>query len=328
VTGPSVMMERLTFSSRSAFVVGLGLLALPGCFAPLDLSHRSCPCTDGWSCDPATQLCVQGAIDAATPIDAHGTDDASVDAATRDAAQPVDTGIDAAETPDTGVDAGPRDAGHDAAPSVDAAVVCTARLCDDFESSTANRVPPWDWTDGDPSRSTTQPHGGAASGHFVAPPASVVDRRQSVGIDVPHTTTEVWLRFWAYVPSTATPMNLGVGALLAAAPSNLNDTILLNDGGWAMYAQGPDAYRGEVTTMRDHWSCISFHAVLANPGSLTLTIDHQLPLSVTGVDTTFPTGLDGIEIGMSYVDPGQTAAFDMYIDDVTITLDGTALNCP
>ena len=326
------MMERLTFSSRSAFLVGLILLATPGCFAPLDLSHRSCPCTEGWSCDPATQLCVQGASDSATPIDAHRTDDAAVDAAAMDAAHDIDTGIDAgidaAETPDSGVDAGPHDAGHDAASSVDAAVVCTARLCDDFESSTTSRVPPWDWNVDAPARSTAQAHGGVASGHFVTPPATAVDRRNSVGISVPTTTSEVWLRYWAYVPSTSMPMNVGIAALLAAAPSNLNDTVLINEGGWSMYAEGPAAYRGEIVLTHDHWTCVAFHAVIANPGTITLTIEHQAPLVITGVDTTFPMGLGGIEAGVTFVDVSQTAAFDVFLDDVTITLDGTALACP
>ena len=46
-------------------------LLAAGCFGPLDLAHRQCPCVDGWTC--VDGACVQGAVDAAT-IDASDQD--------------------------------------------------------------------------------------------------------------------------------------------------------------------------------------------------------------------------------------------------------------
>jgi hypothetical protein len=236
-----------------------------------------------------------------------------------------DAGVDAAQAEDVGLDVGV-DASHDAATNVDASTVCTARVCDDFESAPANRIPPWQWTIGAASRSTTLAHGGVASGHFSAPATGPGDRQQAIGVNLPNTITEVWLRFWAYVPSTSMPNNLGVASLAEA--SGANDSILLNDHGWAMYAQGPAIYRGEIPLTPDHWTCVSYHAVLTNPGSLTLTIDHQTPLVATGINAAFTPGIDNAEIGLTFVDVAQATAFDIFMDDATLTVDGTALPCP
>ena len=175
----------------------------------------------------------------------------------------------------------------------------TALLCDDFESAErGRRIPPLAV---DARRRGAQHHARTRRQQLRVTSARLRprgggDRQQAIGIDLTNTITDVWLRFYAYVPSTSLPNNIGITSLADAAGDN--DSILLNDGGWAFYAQGPDVYRGEVPLTPDHWTCLSYHAVLTNPGSVTLTVDHLTPLSATGINAAFATGIDNAEIGL------------------------------
>lgn len=241
------MLEVLGLSSRALVLSLAATLSLPGCFVSLDLSYCSCSCTDGWTCDLVMQMCIQGAIDAVTSFDTSARDVGSNDAVMMDAVMidatmidvarvddtgVDDTGVDAARAQDAGIDVG-IDASYDVATNVDAATVCTARVCDDFESALTNRIPFWQWTIGVVSRSTTLAYGGVASGHFSAPAIGPGDRQQVVGVNLSNTIIEVWLRFWAYVSSTSLSNNIGIASLAEAFGAN--DSILLNDHGWAMY---------------------------------------------------------------------------------------------
>lgn len=55
-------MSTLLRWSAAAIVVALSACTVPD----LDLEGRACPCADGWTCDPATDTCVQGDVEPAT----------------------------------------------------------------------------------------------------------------------------------------------------------------------------------------------------------------------------------------------------------------------
>lgn len=85
----------LRFFDRSA-VIGLSL-ALSGCFAPIDLTGRRCPCDEGWTC--VADRCVEGAVDAGNEVDTGGVDAGTLfDAGT--VACPLGTFCENFEAPD------------------------------------------------------------------------------------------------------------------------------------------------------------------------------------------------------------------------------------
>ncbi|MEC7521872.1 MAG: hypothetical protein VYE22_18455 [Myxococcota bacterium] len=119
--GRSELVARLRCALLGCALLGCALLA--GCTVPGELlTDRPCPCADGWSCDPDTNLCVEGEL---PPPE--------------DAGPPADTGAgDDASTADSGPgDAGPVDAGPpEPPPSVPTTCWSRAETCDwtaDFE---------------------------------------------------------------------------------------------------------------------------------------------------------------------------------------------------
>lgn len=68
--------------------------------------------------------------------------------------------------------------------------------------------------------------------------------------------------------------------------------------------------------------------MLTNPGSFTLSIDHLTLLVAMGINAAFTSGIDNAEIGLTFVDVVQATAFEMFVDDVTLSVDGTVLSCP
>lgn len=310
---------------RSSDVLALAAVLASGCFSPIDLSGRRCPCDEGWVCDEARDRCVEGERDAGT--DANASDAGQGDAGQGDAGQGdagEDAGGDAGAFDAGSVDA--RDAGTDAGSSFSPCPV-GARLCDDFESDVANRIPPWEWSNEAPSRTTTRAFRGGASGHFRIPGGPAIIEN-NVGIDMPRTTREVYLRFWTYVPSTANPQNLAVVVLGdGTAPDFFNHSVVVNSGSWGMYNSVSGLYVEGANVPDDTWTCVVFHAVLGTTGRLELLIDGEAPIVSDG-DTFFPAGPVLLGMGITYADASQTLPFDLFYDDVAITLDGTALTCP
>ena len=311
--------------------VSFAAIALAGCFPPIDLTGRACPCDLGWTCD-ARNLCVRdegidlgrpdvgradtGAVDAG-PIDGG---DAALDAPQIDAAR-----LDAS-APDAGIDAARPDAGTDAGSS---SLLCPpgATLCDDFESTVDSRIPPWATSTGLPPRTTTRAHDGVASGLFscVAPTGSA--REHTVDVPGDAAPRDLWLRLWAYVPADAGPVDVGIAAFIGGPPTYPNISLLMNDSGWAFYSTIAGMYRGGSAIVRDRWTCVVFHVAVASAGRVEMLVQGAPPVSLTG-DSVFPGGFQGLRAGLTFVPDTQITAFRVHLDDVTFTQDGTALACP
>jgi hypothetical protein len=290
----------------------LGVIVLPGCFAPIDLSGRSCPCDPGWVCDERRDECVlEGELDAATSDAGHDAGADVGDAPSLDA--PLDAGTDAGS-----------DAPTDAPPPVE---LCPAEaaLCDDFESDVADRVPPWSWASDD-ARSTVRFASGTASGLFAVPGGDT-DLQDVLGFNVAADVTDVYMRFWAYVPSTATGQNLAIANVSSGTPRYENHSLIVNDAGWAIYDTVAAAYFGTEPFPEDVWTCVVYHVEMGSPGLLELSFDDA---RVSGMaETTFADGVSSVGLGITYLDPmDQTSPYEISIDDVAITVDGTPLVCP
>jgi hypothetical protein len=302
-------------------LLGAGL-GSGGCFSPLDLSERSCPCDQGFVCDELRDRCVDlEGVDAGR-LDA-GRDGGGLDAATDtgglDGALPDAPSTDAPST-----DTPPGDAGTDAG---FAPCPTGAHLCDDFESASPTRVPPWEWNNEAPSRTTARALRGAASGRFAIPGDGII-LENSVGIDLPRTVDEIYLRFWTYVPSTSNPQNVAIVVLGdGTPPAYFNHSVVLNAFGWGVYNSVSGLYSDGAVVPDDTWTCVVFHAALGTTGRLELLVDGEAPV-VGAADTDFPAGPAILGMGITYVAPDQTMPFDIFYDDVAITIDGTPLACP
>lgn len=251
-----------------------------------------------------------------------------LDASTLDAGRDAPE-LDVGDAP--GLDAPMDDAGSDG--GVDAPIDAPpafdpcpgeATLCDDFESDVANRVPPWSWATAD-ARSTTRASTGDASGWFHIADAS--DGDHQLGLTIDEDPDDVYMRFWAYVPAAAQPQNVALAVLNdGTAPTFYNHSLVVNDGGWAIYDSLAGLYFGTEPFPTDAWTCVVFHVAMGTPGLLELTFDDA---RVSGAaDTRFPAGLAAIGVGITYASDEQTSPYEIYMDDVAITLDGTPLVCP
>jgi len=301
-------------------------LSLSGCFAPLDLTHRQCPCTAGWSCDEGRNVCVQSAVDAhfssdagldagldAPPVDAFGLDAFALDMGMRDSGGgPHDAGNDAAVLVDVGAR---RDAGSSACPP-------TAVICEGFEAATAPSNPPWGTAL--MTRATTHVHAGAAAGlaRFSGPG----DVQRYIGIPlVDAVGTEIWARAWYYIDSTAT-IQVAPMVIQETVPPYHNVGITGATFGFGIYSGVSNAYMGSLPYNTQEWFCLSLHTISAASGLLTASSSSTMSITET-TDTRLASAVE-MQFGYAYIDPAQTNAIDLYIDEIVVTTDGTALPCP
>lgn len=314
-------------SSRALLCAALVSTVLPGCFTALDLSERRCPCDEGWTCDTSVDRCVQrspavdaGAVDAAG-MDAAG-DASSLDAAALDASALGDGAIADAATQDAPAqDAAP--------PPMDAGgfVWCpsSALLCDDFESSDADRTPPWSWTSGGTSRVTDMVHRGAAAGRFFA---AVGVSQHQVGLDLPSgAAADIWVRGHVRVASGVTIANVGIAVIGEGIPPYENASLIFGGAGASIYSTLADRGWGSLPIPRDRWVCYVYHLRMAADGFAMLEVDGA-SFTTDRHDSRFATGANDVAVGITYVGPSQTEAFEIRYDDVAITVDGTPLSCP
>ncbi len=309
----------------SAPLALLGALALPlsiaGCFGPVDLANRRCPCEVGWTCDTARELCVPSGIDAAAsdggPRDAAARDASAPDTSAPDSGAPVDAwtppGRDAATvdtstpTPDAGVSYCPPG----------------ARVCDDFEQGAVSRQPPFDWGV-DTVRSTARAHRGAASGLFEATAAG---DQPDVGLDLAMPATEIWARFWLYVDAANVIDDSAIFFAGEGVAPYGSTSLLLNGSGLAIYASGgAGTYLSGIAMPRDRWVCVAIHLDIGVAGHVDVFADGVTAIS-DALDTSLPAGVNSIGLGITYTSSTQSTPLSYAFDDVAVTLDGTPLPC-
>lgn len=222
----------------------------------------------------------------------------------RDAPAPTDTATDAPDAPSSGCPAG--------------------AVCDDFESGPDDRVPPFDVANGTPSRTTVRAHAGAASGHFTADAPSAPQHDVVLLPDA--SVTDVWARFWGYLPSEPAPSSFAVFGLVERMPPYENLAVTIQPSTYSAYATGPAVYVEGGATALDVWRCFVFHAELTTTGVAELWVDGSAAFS-RPMDLAFTSGLGTIGLGQVYTPPDLPHPVEVWFDDVVITTDGTPLSC-
>lgn len=310
---------RRAIEGAALLSLALATVSIGGCFGPVDLSNRQCPCEVGWTCDTAQNRCVQVAVDAAR-LDGGSS---AVDAGSRTDASALDTGVpvDAWTPPDLdafAVDAftPPDDAGVAYCPT-------GARVCDDFEMGAVSRRPPFDWGI-DTVRSTARAHRGVASGLFEA---LAMGDQPSVGIDFATPPSEIWARFWIYVDGSNVINESAIFFAGEGVAPYGSTSLLINDSGLAVYTSGgTGTYLGGVPMPRDRWACIAVHLNIAIAGHIEVSLDGAQAIS-GDANTTLPAGVNNAGFGITFTGSGQTTPLSFAFDDVALTIDGTPLPC-
>jgi hypothetical protein len=322
-----------------ALPLALALVLVAGCFPPsLDLSNRRCPCTAGWTCDTATDRCVQGAVSDAFVADAGGSDAAHADAGD-DASAPDTGGIDAFVPPiDAGVDAfvpvdafSPIDAySGDAGMPGDTGCGTTfagALLCDGFETD------PGPWTGRREVTGTVAPDGLQAFRGTRAQHARITAGSGQAARDFdgwgPITSGDLWIRIEAYVPSTSTPFDftwLSIGENLP--PYHGISLGMGGDGAVGSYSTISANYVSDSTLIipEDAWVCLELHvAVSDTAGSIEIYRDGVLRASHAAIDTRPDAGFTGFGAGIDYSDAAQPP-LETWLDEVVLSR--TRFPCP
>lgn len=248
------------------------------------------------------------------------------DAPALDAPAPDVPGLDAPSF-DTPTDLGALDVPMALDVPLDASLpICdVAALCDDFESDVPSRVPPWTYVAGAPPRSTVRASGGAASGAFTTP-GGVDPPYHFLGLDVDPSTTEVWVRLWAYFPSDPAFTDGAIVVLGGAMGGNVS--LIAGGNEYGIYSTVAGRFVGSRPHGVDVWQCVTYHVEIGTTGTVEARIEGGTPISDTAIDTALPGGLGLVGVGLTYVGPGQATTGEVDLDDVTITLDGTPLACP
>ena len=327
--------------------VALATLAL-GCVpAPLDLTNRHCPCTAGWTCDDARNLCVQGALPDAAGIDAasdaftaadtgagtdSGTDAASVvDAASFDAGidafvPPLDAGADAYVPADTG-----SDAGHDAGMPGDtgcSTTLAAALICDGFESD------PGPWTGRDERMGLVVTDGVQAARGTRALHArtTAAGGQASRGVDPigPFTSGELWIRMSLFVPASAVVNDFTwVSMGETVAPYGGISLGMGSDDATGSYSSISGDYVSDSTLVlpRDTWACLELHVVISDTaGAIEVYREGALRASRSGIDTRPGGGFSYFSAGVDYTDPVTQGPIEIWLDEVALSR--TRVPCP
>jgi hypothetical protein len=315
-------------NERGSATLVLLLIASAGCFSPLDVNDRPCPCSSGWICDTARDRCVEmggtfdGGIDGGNdaPLDGGGIEagaDASSDAG------PLDAASDARA--DTSFDTGAFDA---PAPLV----LCPSStvVCDDFETGGSDRTPPW--TFGDLiERTTTTVFRGTGAGRFL----TTGEGSNAVGMDVTAVAPrDVFVRMWIRMTSVSVDDDVVLVSFAEdVEPAYLQHTLALTPAGLAL-RNGVTMQEAlsPVTLLANRWTCVVTRLrYTTGEGEVSVMIDGALAGGVLGA-TAFPTRLNEVIVGIPY--SGHSGMVDVYLDDVTIVLDETSapddnvLRCP
>lgn len=330
--------------------IALGLAA--GCvFDPVSLAGKECPCTDGWTCNPATNLCERGMRSDGGGADGpSGADSGHEDASEPDGGMPFDAGpagndagpndsgvepMDAGPVDGGAIDGGPADGGPidggpvdsgpidsgpiDAGPR-DCRTVPGVIYCTSFEDPT---LPDYDATverTGTVATSSAQVHTGALA---LRAQITATDGRATLrnyGF-ASIASGEIWTRVWVYVPAGTSLHNLVFLALGEGVPpygtysTALHDmgvTTLWLDSTMSSFASGS----GAVPVGR--WVCMESRVVVSNTaGSGEIYVDGTRVGSQSGIDTSMATPYANFSVGINWVSASQAPA-TIYLDDLAI----------
>ena len=207
-------------------------------------------------------------------------------------------------------------------------VHASAVLCSGFEPEQLTA----EWTDdaiegaGALERSTLRAHSGQASLHASTSDASsaavLVQSFAAV------RSGELHLRVHLYVPVGPTEIiNL---IYLGAAPGPdpfVGIDINLQDGAVQVFSPqaSPSRQTGELQVPRQRWFCLRARVELRDEGGVVaVSVDDQLAIEATQIDTLPPGGLTDLRVGIDW-SSAQEAPFEVYVDDVV--LDTQPVDC-
>ncbi len=283
-------------------MVRVGPLAALGCAAallsagcapgPVDLHGKQCPCGQGWHCNTATNVCMEGSGDGGNPM---GPDGGSPDAGSPDAGPaPVDTACDD--------------------------ILSSAIFCDGFEDATLSAWESKYSMYGSFGQETTRVYRGRGSLHAL----TTMGMGYANLYDEPLpaiSSGDLYARFYAYIPSgftavladflymgsTTDPYDGMYVGISAAESMNL-----YFDMGTYYVQSGVDAFP------RDRWMCIQVHLGLSDSsGTAELRVDGAVIASDSGIDTLPAGGYTDLSAGIVYTDPTQSKA-QVYLDDLAV----------
>lgn len=282
----------------------------------VDLAGKHCPCSVGWVCDDAANVCVRSLVrpDGAMPIDAGPV---SMDATTPDAAMPSrDGGLT-----DTGpADAPPPDAGFDAglSPTACDGPLSAAIFCDGFEDGPGFAA----WTSGPTARDgavtwvedVVYRGGGALRAEITASRGYAfvrTDTSPAVG------SGDYWFRAYVRFPSgvALTHFNFGYSAPSGTA----GVSYYIQDGRpYAFMEETMTSHPTTVMLPRDVWICLEYHLVVSDTdGAVEIFVDGVSARSMTGVDTLVDAAYDRLAAGITY-SASKQGPTTMYLDEVAV----------
>lgn len=305
---------------RTATLLPLAVLGMACAFDPVDLDGKGCPCAPGWRCLPEDNVCVPLAPTEAGPSDAGleaGTErDASTDASAPRTDAAVDAAIDAATDAsfDAALDAGPDDTACDD-------LHAGALHCDGFEGDTEFAL----WTENrGASHSTERAYRGTASAH-----ASVGTSGRAYLFEQfpPITSGEIYVRTYAYVPSSADLTAITFITLEEAsspwdyARANVRDDQLV----LVTRAGADNDQQPAVSVPRDRWFCLELRVQIGTSGEAELLVDGTSTALLTDVDTTRASPWDTVFVGVASRNSTQVDPTELFMDEVVVAT--TPIGC-
>ena len=314
--------------AAAPFAFVLAAACAPG---DIDLEGKACPCAVGWVCDEIAQVCRRGARDgggeAAVPgMDAAATDGgvaedaARLDVPDRDGGGPDSGGVDAGDTDSGGTDAGLDDTACDDALS-------GVLFCDGFETA---GFPGWDTTretDGRVTRATgtTWRGAGALRAETLAP----AGQANLFTLALPAVGSgELWARVYLFVPSGAAFVDVNVLSLHEDASPFLGVAFGVRDGERPyVFASTESASYAAPTVrlVRDRWICVLLHVTVDDTaGAVELSLDGDVAVARTAIDTRPGAGFSYLVAGIGYSDPAQPP-IEIYLDELAV--DDAPLAC-
>ena len=289
-------------------------------FDEVDLRGKQCPCSAGWVCEHATNVCLRSLarLDGATPTDAGP---ASRDAASDAPAPPRDGGPTDGGPVDGGpTDAPPFDAGFDAGLPATACdgPLSGAIFCDGFEDGPGFAA----WTSG-PTASdgavtwvedVVYRGGGALRAEITASRGQAFVRTSTapaVG------SGDYWFRAYVRFPSSAALTHFNFAY---SAPSGMGGvSYYIQDG--QPYAFMEETMRSHPTTVllpRDVWICLEYHLFVSDTaGTLEIFVDGVSARSVTGIDTLAGGAYDRLAAGITY-SASKQGPTTIYFDEIAV----------
>lgn len=287
-------------------LASLLMLAALGCsFDPVDLEGKGCPCSPGWVCVEAENLCVPRA-----PRDA-GRDALAEDGE----APPADAGVDGEVPP---IDSG-TDAGLDAGPLDDTScddANADALICDGFEEGSGFTM----WA---------MPRGATYAGDPAYRGSYAMQASTSTSMALaylygsfPETASgELFARAYLYVPASASLGHFPVLHLEeGGAPYDYAEVRLQDD-----EVRAVSKYGGVTTTLtggampRDRWTCVELRVLIGSPGEVELYVDGTSVDAATGVTTALSGPYRVFYAGISNRATGQTGNATLYMDEVVLS---------